>query len=205
MIKSINMADKVKQWFIPVQQMAGFDATQQASLGAGGAVYQEILAAAELAGLAIGAAGDEIYDLKKVPWDMDLAEAIQARLLFFSTTGTAGDTPDWVATMKGLAIAEAISDAKATPDATFTFPAKALNGVANGLNVTDWIRVAAPIFAPGDSFMQLSIECNGLGGASANELVLSGIEIAYTIQRSTSGLLNNVRETTDTMLANDRA
>lgn len=202
MIKSYNMADKVKQKFYPVQGMAGWDATQQAALGAGAAIYQEILAAAELAGLQIGAAGDEIYDMKKVPWDMDIDKPIQARLHFFSTAGTVGDTPDWVVTLKGLAIDAAITDAKVSPDATFTFPAKALNGTANSLEVTDWIKVDAPIFASTDSMMLMSIECNGLGGASANELTLAGLELAYTIKRSTQ---NNEREMTDTMLANDRA
>jgi len=201
MIKSYNMADKVRQKFYPVQQMAGFDPTQIATLGAGVAIYQEIQADSELAGLAIAAEGDEVYDLKKVPWDMDRDKPVQARLHFFSSTGTATDVIDWVATLKGLAIGEAASDAKATPDALFTFPAKALNGVADGLNVTDWIKVDAPIFAAADLFMQMSIECNGLGTAGANEIVLSGIELAYTINRST---MNNEKEYTDTQLANDR-
>jgi len=201
MIKDRNIAGKVIREFIPVQGMAGWDATQVASLGAGALIYQEALAAAQLAGAQIGAAGDELYHLWKIPYALDRDYPIQMRILF-STSSADADTPDWLATMKGLALGQALSDSKTTPDATFTFAAKALLAVANALNATNWVKVDAPIFAAGDLFAMVAVECNGLGGAAANELTLWGIEVAYTAKRTT---LNNERETTEPALSNTLA
>lgn len=181
MIKDLNIAWNVKREFIAVQQMAGFDATQAASLGAGAAIYQEPVAAAQLAGLQIGAAGDEIFHMWKLPWDMDRDQALAARL-WFNHASTDTDNPDWVVSLKGIGIQAALTAATATADGTLTFPALAVAAVADALEKTSWQKTSGGIFAATDIFGLIAIECNGLGSASANEITLWGIELAYTIK-----------------------
>ena len=179
MIKDKNIEWNVRREFIPAAHMLGLSVDRVSSLGAGAAVFQEVVAAAELSGLAINQAGDEIYHLWKLPWDMDRGMPIQARIWFIHAS-TDADTPDWVIEGKGLAAGEAMSDGGDTPDFTLTFPAKAVAAVANALEKTSW-QVAAANLGLTDIFAQLMIECNGLGSASADEISLLGIEIAYTI------------------------
>lgn len=193
MIKDKNIADKLGRKFIPVQAMAGWDATQAASLGAGAAIYQEPVAAAELAGMQIGAAGDEIYHLMKIPYDLDRDFPALIRIIFSHSTTTA-DTPDWLINVKGLAIGEAPSDAGATPDEALTYAAKAVSTVANAMEKTLFKAIPAADIPAADVFWQLGIECNGLGGASANEITLWGIELVYTKKRTRD---DNRRETTE--------
>lgn len=203
MIKDKNIAGKVVRDFIRVQDMAGWlEATNLlTSLGAGTPVMQEVLAAAELAGMAIGAAGDEIYDFWKIPYKLDRDYPVAVRIIFNHASADA-DTPDWVVTLKGVGLQEAISDAKVSPDETLTFPAKAVAATANAVEATDWQKTGTAPFAAGDLFAQISVECNGLGSASADEISLWGIEIAYTAKRTTQ---NNERETTDPALDNTLA
>jgi hypothetical protein len=184
MIKDQAIAWNVKRVFIPVQQMAGWlEATNLiTSLGAGTAVMQEVLAAAQLAGMAIGAAGDEIFDLWKIPWDLDRDQPIQMRIHFFHAS-TDADTPDWKISMKGISNQQALTAATATPDATLTFPAKAVSTTANSLEKTDWKSTSGTSkLAAADLFAMLAVECNGLGSAGANEITLMGIEIAFTVK-----------------------
>ena len=184
MIKDHNIAWNVKREFITVQEMTGWlEATNlMTSLGTGAALLQEPVAAAQLAGMAIGAAGDEIFHLWKIPSDLDRDKPIQMRI-WFSHASTDTDNPDWLISMKGLADGDALSAATSSADATFTFPALAVAAVANALEKTAWKATSATSkLSATDIFAMLAIECNGLGSASADEITLLGIEIAYTIK-----------------------
>lgn len=184
MIKDQAIAWNVKREFIPVAQMSGLlEATNLlTSLGAGVAVLQEVLAAVQLAGLAIGAAGDEIFHLWKLPWDLDRDNPIQARIHFAHGT-TDADTPDWKVFIKGLAHHEAFTAANSSADATLTFPALAVSTTANSLEKTSWqSTLVTSKLAAADLFAMLAVECNGLGSAGANEITLLGLELAYTIK-----------------------
>ena len=184
MIKDQNIAWNIKREFIPVAAMSGLlEATNLlTSLGAGVAVMQEVLAAAQLAGLAIGAAGDEIFHLWKVPWDLDRDKPIQARI-HFAHSATDADTPDWKVFIKGIAHHAAFTAANASPDATLTFPALAVSATANSLEKTSWQATSGTSkLAADDLFAMLAVECNGLGDAGANEITLLGLELAWTIK-----------------------
>jgi hypothetical protein len=197
MIKDQAIAWNVKRVFRAVQDMAGWDATQAAALGAGAAIYQEPVAAAQLAGLQVGAAGDAIHDLLKIPYDLDRDMPLAARIWFnHSTTDT--DNPDWLVTLKGLGLQEALTASTATPDASLTFPALAVAATADALEKTSWQKTSGGIFAATDVFLNMAVECNGLGSAGANEITLWGIELAYTIKATGD---SQQRDKTDVSLA----
>ena len=181
MIKDKAIAWNVKRKWIGAEAFSGRSVDRLSMLGGGAAVFQEAQADSELAGLAIGAAGDEAYHLWKLPWDLDRDQPIQARIHFAHAT-TDTDNPDWVIEMKGLAAGEALSDAGATPDETLTFAAKAVAAVANALEHTIWEESGASPFDDDDLFAQIMVECNGLGSAGANEITFLGIELAWTIK-----------------------
>lgn len=185
MIKDRNIAWKIKRKFISVYEMTGRAADMITGLGAGAPVFQEAVAAAELGGLAMAAAGDEMYHLWKVPWDLDRDQPVQMRIIFTHSDAET-DNPDWLVSLKGLAAGVAISDAADTADETLTFPALAVTAVANAIEKTSWQSTGAnAAIAAADLFVQMAVECNGLGSASANEITLLGVEIAYTIKATT--------------------
>jgi hypothetical protein len=180
MIKDRNIEWNVKRVFIPPQAMSGFAADQVTGLGAGAPIYQEIDAGSQISGLQIGAAGDEIFTHWKLPWDLDRTAPIAARILF-AHASTDADDPDWKVFMKGWKAGAALSAANSSADETLTFPALAVAGVALALCVTAWQKTGASPFDADDLFALLCIEANGLGSASANEITLLGLELAYTI------------------------
>lgn len=195
MIKDKNIAWKVKREFISVYDMLGRAADMVAILGPGAAVFQEPLAAAEIAGLAIAAAGDEIHHLWKIPWDLDRDQPVQIRIWFIHSA-TDADDPDWIISLKGIANQAAITAATATADETLTFPALAVSTTDDSLEKTSWQSTGAnAAIAAADHFIQMAIEANGLGSASANEITLMGIEIAYAIKAT-----DQKRELTDVAL-----
>jgi hypothetical protein len=198
MIKDQGIAWNVKRDFIPAILHAGFleSAGTLTSLGAGAAVFQEILAAAQLAGVAIGAAGDEIFHLWKLPWDMDRDMPLAARIWFFHAT-TDTDNPDWVVSLKGLGNQQALTVATTSADGTLTFPALAVAATANALEKTSWQKTSGGIFAATDIFANIAVECNGLGSAGANEITYMGLELAYTIKATGE---SQMRDKTDVSL-----
>lgn len=183
MIKDRNVAWNRKREFIPAAHMTGLlEATNLiTSLGAGAAVFQEALAAAEVAGLAIGAAGDEIYHFWPLPWDFDRAEPIRFRL-WFTHSAVDADTPDWVVSYKAIGKQDAISDAKVSADENVAFAATAVSTTANAMEILDWKEsVSDTKITSTDKALLMAIECNGLGGALANEISFFGLEIEYTV------------------------
>ena len=184
MIKDQNIAWNVKREYITVQEMTGWlEATNLlTSLGAGVAVMGEVLAAAQLAGMVVGAAGDEIFHLWKIPWDLDRDQPIHARIHFAHAT-TDADDPDWKIFLKGLSHHQAFTAANSSADATLTFPALAVAELANSYEKTSWQMTSGTSkLAADDIFAMIATECNGLGSAGAGEINLLGIEIAYTIK-----------------------
>ena len=182
MIKDRNIAWKVKREFISVYDMLGRAADMVAILGPGAPVFHEPLAAAEIAGLAIAAAGDEIHHLWKIPWDLDRDQPVQIRIHFIHSA-TDADDPDWLISLKGIANQAAITAATASADETLTFPALAVSETDDSLEKTAWQSTGQnAAIAAADHFVQMAVEANGLGSASANEITLLGIEIAYTVK-----------------------
>jgi hypothetical protein len=198
MIKDSAIAWKTKRQFIPARIMAGVldDGTSgvPAALGAGGAIFAEVLAAAELAGMQVGAAGDEVYDFWPFPWDFDKDHPLRFRY-WFVHTATDADEPVFKTIYKAIGKQAAISDAGSSPDETVTHGAHTCSTTANALEITAWKKsVSDTKIASTDKALLLCHECDNLGSASANEIVLLGVEIEYTIKATSD---DNLRELTD--------
>ena len=165
------------------------------SQGAGAAVFSALgVAASELTGIAIGAAGDEIYSFLPIPWDMDTDKDVWARV-WFAHDATDADTPVWKVFWKWIKKQEAISDAASSGDAAVTFDAHTCSTTTGSLEVTDWAKLSLTLAESADVGIQLSVECDNLGSASANEIKFLGLELAYTV--SMTGDNPNHRDTTD--------
>ncbi len=178
MIKDRNIASRLKRVYIPVQVMQGIDVARTASLANGVPVFQEAVAAADISGLAMAAAADEVAHFMPIPWDLDRDYPMRYRIYFcHSTTDT--DDPDWLITITYLGKQILIPAADAAADDTLTFPATAVAAVADALEVTSFQETDPSGIAATDFAMVILVECNGLGSAGANEIELLGIEMEY--------------------------
>ena len=101
-IRDPAIAWKTKREFIHVQQMTGFfeSAGVLTSLGAGTPVLVELLAAAQIAGMKVGAAGNEIFHCWPIPRDMDRNHPFRVRYLFIHNS-TDADEPVFKTFYKG--------------------------------------------------------------------------------------------------------
>lgn len=180
MIKDRNIAWKTKRVFLAAADMLGISVDRTASLGAGAAVFQEFLAAAELSGLAMAADADEIYTFLPLPWDFDRDLPLRFRVWFVSSTTDADDV-DWIVDYKALGKQAAISDARSTPDEQLVFPSHTCSTTDDSLEITDWVKSASETIITGTDFaLLIALECDAIGG-SANEMTLLGIEVEYTL------------------------
>lgn len=170
--------------FFPCRQMAGVldDGTSgvPASLGAGAPDFTEILAASELSGMRVDDE-DEVYHFFPIPWDMDIKDPIRFRVWFFHTS-TDEDTPAFQVDYKGMGKQAAITDAKSSPDESVTISAHTCSSTANSLEVTAWSESDSHLYIVSTDFaIILALEVTDLGSASANEIIIMGLEIDYTV------------------------
>jgi hypothetical protein len=184
MIKDRNIAWKTKREFIPVHRMSGFlEATNLiTSLGAGTPVLAEPVAAAQLAGMAINAAGNEIFHFWPIPRDMNRTVPFRVRYHFIHTS-TDADAPIWKTFYKAIARQQALSAANSSEDEVITHAAHTVSTTANAYEVTVWgLSVSNTKLTADDIAVQFCFECDSLGSASANEINLLGVEIEYDIE-----------------------
>lgn len=198
MIKDNNIAWKTKRDFVRCRVMAGVldDAVSgiPAALGAGGALFAESVAAAEIGGALIGAAGDEIYDIWPIPWDMDRDKPLRFRYLF-SHSEAAADEPVFKTHYKFIGKGVAITDAGSSPDELVTHTAHVNAAVADAIELTAWAKSASHTkIADTDIAMLVCHEVDSLGSASGDELTVYGVEIEYTVKATDT---DNRRHTTD--------
>jgi hypothetical protein len=182
-IRDRAIAWKTKREFIHVQKMTGFFETAGVltSLGAGTPLLVEALAAAQISGMAVNAAGNEIFHFWPIPRDMDRAHPIRVRYLFIKNS-TDADTPGFKTFYKGWAPGEVLSAANSTEDELLTHAAHTCGVVANVLEATVWHKSASNTkISAADIALLFCFECDSLGSASANEIILVGVEIEYTI------------------------
>jgi hypothetical protein len=173
-----------KRKFFPCRTLAGIlddsGTGVPASLGAGGMVFAEIAATLELAGMQIGADGDEAYHFWPIPWDFDITQPIRGRVWFVSTS-TDADTPVFSIAYKGIGKQAAVTDAKSSPDGTLTFPAHTISTTDNSLEITAWVESTSQNVLTATDFALLLALTVTTMSASANELLILGFEIDYTI------------------------
>lgn len=185
MINDDNIGWNRKRIFIKANDFMGVmdDTTSKypVSLGAGVAVFEEVVAGSEIAGMVIGAAGDEVYDFMPIPWDMDLTQPMRFRVWFIHAA-TGADTPIWKVMYQFFAKQAAVADFIANADETVTFDAHTCSTTNNSLEVTAWAESASETkWRSGDFALGLAVECDNLGSASGDEIKFLGLEIQYTV------------------------
>jgi len=191
MIQDRNIAWERKRVFLPAFNMLGVLA--DAAQGAGAPAFGADLAASELVGLLEAAAGDSIFTMWPIPWDLDRTQPIRLRL-WFTHGSTDADNPDWLVSLKAITKQAAITSAASTPDQAVAFAAKAVSTTANSLEILDWEVTTSNAFLTAlDRALLIAIECNGLGSATVDEIIFYGLEIEYTVKATGD---NNRRETT---------
>jgi hypothetical protein len=185
MIRDRNIAWKTKRVFLPAHLMSGLleDGTSKVltSLGAGTPVLGEVIAAAQLAGMPMDAA-DEVFHFWPIPWDMDRAEPFRVRLHFIHKS-TDADAPVFKTFYKAIARQEALTAANSSADETLTHSAHTCSTTNNSYEVTSWKSSASNTkIGSSDIALLFAFELDALGGATADECVLLGAEIEYTVK-----------------------
>jgi len=163
-----------------------------ASLGAGNPDFVEISAALEVMGLRVDDE-DEIYHLCPIPWDMDPKFPLRFRVWFVSTS-TDADTPEFNVSYSFKGKQAALTDVHSTSldDEVVSIPAHTCSTTDDSLEITAWAETLSQNYiAATDFLIQLCLEVTSLGGASANELVILGLEMDYTVGAAP----NTIRET----------
>lgn len=159
------------------------------ALGVGTPGAVELLAAAEVAGVAM-ASLDEVYG--KIPsldaffkdWDRvrtaeggPLHSDLQARICF-SALNAADTGVDWTLHLKGFAASAVLSDAKSSADGTATFAAQTT--LATALQYTEWRFLDCENALADDEAAIAAVTLADSGDASADEVKLVGLEFRYT-------------------------
>jgi hypothetical protein len=183
-VRDRNIAWKTKREFIQARSFSGLqDATgTQTSLGAGTPVMGEAVAASQLSGLVVNAAGNEVFHLWPIPRDMDRKEPFRARYHFIHTSADA-DAPVFKTHYKAIAKLEAMSAANSTPDEELTHDAHTVATAVNSYEVTDWKKsVSHTKLTSSDIAILFCFEADALGGASASEINILGVELEYVVE-----------------------
>lgn len=145
-----------------------------ASLGVGGQVAAEI-AAAGLTGIAM-ADDDTVYDtLNPNLSDIDLAQDIQARVIFLSTSADADAGTVFKLDCRGFAIGDVLASADATPDGSATFAAITMSG-ANKITATEWVSLSVGNELTADVLIALMLTLQVWAG-TADEIVVLGVQL----------------------------
>lgn len=178
-----HMKWKLKRWWIPEAEFnligtAGADTGQSN----GGPIRAVAGGGSELPVIQQGAAGDEQVVLKPIPWDMDRDKKVLGRIWFIHAS-TDADTPDWVVKSKFLESQATVVDTDTSEDVASTFAAKTCSTTDESLERTNWVDLDWDDYMTNDDIaVQILVECNGLGSASANEIELLGLELMYEIK-----------------------
>lgn len=135
--------------------------------------------ATEMHVVQMGAAADEIQTWIPVPHDMDITRNAAARVWFIHSA-TGADTPIWKLFAKFFAKQAAITAGESSADETTTFAAHTCSTTDNSTEVTVWTELVwNDVLTTDDVLIALTLECDNLGSASANEIELFGLELAY--------------------------
>jgi hypothetical protein len=190
MIKDKNIALKTKRIDRDFRSMYGsLNGTYEGTGGAVSAAHS--VAGSEQTIVQVGAASDEFYDMFMIPWDMDIDHPLRWRLIF-SHSSTDADTPtftfDYMARAEGEAVADITSHESTTHSG-------AVSTTGDAIEVTSWVSTSSHSYITSSDVLLLTrVTATNLGGASANEMELIGLQLEYTVQMTAS---DNRRHTTN--------
>lgn len=187
---------KVGRIFLPAKDFLGIIGTAGADTGQsnGGPVVAVQAGAGELGVVQMAAAGDEIATLMPLPPDMKRDAPVAARV-WFCHSSTDADTPVFKVLSKFHAKQATLVDIDTSEDKLTTFSAHTCSTTAESLEVTDWTDLSwEDYLTDSDVAVGIILECDNLGSASANEIELLGLEIAYEIEATQPelGTVNNL-------------
>ena len=190
-VRDAAMAYKRAALFLPAAIGRGaFTTTDTIFTVAGGAaVVTAMQADSELHGLAMAASGDEMYwfvDPKTDMWMFDFTRDLHAQVVYTHTAAAADAGIDWIVSVKGVAEGEALSDAGATPDGTVSLAADTATAVADSLEVTSEGAMVTADELTDDDLLMFKCECDDIGAAAADEILLIGLRIFGTMSQSHS-------------------
>lgn len=179
MIRDKDIAWNRRRVFFPCNQMAGV--LNDSSLGAGAPTIIELsITGSELIGLPFDDE-DEVYTYWPIPWDMDIEQPIRFRVWFIHAS-TSADTPAFQVDYKALGKQAAVVDVKASPNESVAIPAHTCSTTDNSLEVTAWAESTSNMYLTATDFLLLlALEMTSLGGASADECEILGLEMDYTV------------------------
>ena len=102
--------------------------------------------------------------------------------VWFVNKSTDADEPIFKVDYKFFGKQAAMSDAKSSPDETLTFPAHVCSETDNSIEITAWAEsVSETKIVATDFGILLALECDVIA-ASANEIVILGLEVQYTVR-----------------------
>lgn len=187
-VGDVALKSKLKYQYFPILQMAGVisqGAALDTTLGVGttASLQSELsVAGSELTGFAVQAVNAEVYfmlDRYGHLWDCDFSRPIHVQFDWEHGSADA-DTPSFTIDFKGVTAAEAISDAKSTPDLTLTYASVPVLAVAGAIVQSGWKSTGVQSAWASDKKILGAITCTNLGSASANEIKLLGLMLRYT-------------------------
>lgn len=150
--------------------------------------------ATECWGISIGAAGDEIATYIPIGWDWDVLENPLEFRVWFTHQSTDADAPIWkVHLLPRTAGSEALLPVLDNATEVVTAAALTVSTTADVVEKTVWKASTVGTFVAADNFLGISVECDDLGSASADEIILAGLEIRYTVKATTA---DNTRRVT---------
>ena len=149
------------------------NAAAMKGLGSGTPSLAEIVAAANVVGLAMDAADDITWLLTQADlWNFDLTNHdILAEIIYASTGGAADTGIVWKAFIKGIAAAAALSAVTTSADGTITFATETDTG-ADAIDVTERQAFNVAGLLSSDPLIGVTAELDSIGIAAADEIHL---------------------------------
>lgn len=190
---------KLKRLYIPIRVMQGLDnnGTNTQSLNEGTSPLA-VITTMEVVGMVMTTA-DELAHVMGIPWDMDRDAVVRGRI-YFQHNATAADAPIFKWLTKFYAKQAALTEFFAAPDVTTTFAAHTCSTTAASLEVTNWNDLSWDDYIVSeDVFVAFGVELDDLGGSSADECVLLGVEIEYQVKATDEYRHKSVAEAANTV------
>lgn len=168
--------------WIPIREFAGFDNDGSSDITLSqGTPTLEALTTSELAGLPMTTA-DEVCHIMPIPWNMARDKKVLGRIIFQHAAAGA-DAPVFKWGVKFFAKQDAMTEFVAGADVTTTFTAHTCSTNNPSLEATDWTDLSWDSYlADTDIMAAMHIELDALGGASADECKVIGVELAWEIE-----------------------
>jgi hypothetical protein len=186
-IKDNAIAWKEGRIWIPIRAFSGLDnnGTDTLSLSQGTPTVEPV-GTAEVVGLPMTTA-DEVCHVLGIPWNLNRDKKVYGRL-YFMHAATGADLPIFKFGTKFYGKQEALTEFVAGADKTVTFAAHLCSTTNLSLEVTRWEDLEwEQYMVATDLLAAIHVELDDLGGASADECKLLGVEIAYEIGATKSG------------------